>query len=72
MDGVPFNRFLRDDDPGIQLIETLRRVDGDYPRLAGHLARLRNPPPGWALPLMNRGSGRRLPNPLPGGSGGFA
>ncbi|MFN4326160.1 MAG: aminodeoxychorismate synthase component I [Azonexus sp.] len=34
-------RFLRDDDPGIQLIETLRRVDGDYPRLAGHLARLR-------------------------------
>ena len=34
-------RFLRDDDPGIQLIETLRRVDGDYPRLAPHLARLR-------------------------------
>lgn len=34
-------RFLRDDDPGIQLIETLRRVDGDYPHLARHLARLR-------------------------------
>jgi len=33
--------FLRECDPGLQLIETLRREDGDYPRLAGHLARLR-------------------------------
>ncbi len=33
--------FLRDCDPGIQLIETLRREDGVYPRLAGHLERLR-------------------------------
>ena len=34
-------RFLRDCDPGLKLIETLRRENGDYPRLAGHLARLR-------------------------------
>ncbi|UCV02534.1 aminodeoxychorismate synthase component I [Dechloromonas denitrificans] len=34
-------RFLTDCDPGLRLIETLRRENGDYPRLAGHLARLR-------------------------------
>ena len=33
--------FLRDCDPGLQLIETLRRESGRYPRLAGHLSRLR-------------------------------
>jgi para-aminobenzoate synthetase/4-amino-4-deoxychorismate lyase len=33
--------FLRDCDPGLQLIETLRREEGSYPRLAGHLERLR-------------------------------
>lgn len=33
--------FLRDCDPGIRLIETLRREEGAYPRLAGHLERLR-------------------------------
>ena len=33
--------FLRDCDPGLKLIETLRREDGQYPRLGGHLARLR-------------------------------
>ena len=33
--------FLSDCDPGLLLIETLRREDGTYPRLAGHLARLR-------------------------------
>ncbi|WP_265944396.1 aminodeoxychorismate synthase component I [Dechloromonas sp. A34] len=33
--------FLRDCDPGLQLIETLRRGNGQYPRLDGHLARLR-------------------------------
>lgn len=33
-------RFLADSDPGIVLIETLRRENGVYPRLAGHLARL--------------------------------
>jgi len=34
-------RFLTAADPGLQLIETLRRERGTYPRLAGHLARLR-------------------------------
>jgi len=33
--------FLRDCDPGLQLIETLRRENGQYPRLNGHLVRLR-------------------------------
>ncbi|MDP3537726.1 MAG: aminodeoxychorismate synthase component I [Azonexus sp.] len=33
--------FLRDCDPGLKLIETLRRENGQYPRLAGHLDRLR-------------------------------
>jgi para-aminobenzoate synthetase/4-amino-4-deoxychorismate lyase len=33
-------RFLSDCDPGLKLIETLRRENGQYPRLAGHLARL--------------------------------
>ncbi|TXH06624.1 MAG: aminodeoxychorismate synthase component I [Rhodocyclaceae bacterium] len=33
--------FLRECDPGIRLIETLRREEGAYPRLAGHLERLR-------------------------------
>jgi len=33
--------FLRDCDPGLLLIETLRREDGQHPRLAGHLERLR-------------------------------
>lgn len=32
--------FLTELDPGIKLIETLRRVDDLYPRLEGHLARL--------------------------------
>jgi para-aminobenzoate synthetase/4-amino-4-deoxychorismate lyase len=35
-------RFLYDCDPGLKLIETLRRENGEYPRLAGHLARLRH------------------------------
>lgn len=34
-------RFLYDCDPGLKLIETLRRENGQYPHLAGHLARLR-------------------------------
>ncbi len=33
-------RFMRDDDPGLLLIETLRREDGVYPSLPRHLARL--------------------------------
>ncbi|MBT9523070.1 MAG: aminodeoxychorismate synthase component I [Dechloromonas sp.] len=35
------SRFLGDCDPGLLLIETLRREDGQYPHLAGHLERLR-------------------------------
>jgi para-aminobenzoate synthetase / 4-amino-4-deoxychorismate lyase len=35
------SRFLRDCDPGLRLIETLRLEDGRYPRLIGHLERLR-------------------------------
>jgi len=38
--------FLRDCDPGLQLIETLRRENGIYPMWAGHLARLRRSA-GW-------------------------
>lgn len=38
--------FLTGGDPGLLLIETLRREDGVYPRLAGHLARLRGSA-GW-------------------------
>ena len=34
--------FLRDCDPGLRLIETLRREAGQYPRLSGHLARLQH------------------------------
>ena len=33
--------FLSDFDPGLKLIETLRRENGVYPRLNGHLLRLR-------------------------------
>ena len=34
------SRFLQDCDAGLLLIETLRREDGQYPRLVGHLERL--------------------------------
>ena len=34
--------FLRAGDPGLKLIETLRRENGEYPMLAGHLARLQD------------------------------
>ena len=33
--------FLRKADPGLKLIETLRREEGGYPRLKSHLERLR-------------------------------
>lgn len=33
--------FLRKADPGLRLIETMRREEGDYPRLKAHLERLR-------------------------------
>jgi len=43
--------FLRNCDPGLQLIETLRRENGAYPRLAGHLARLRRSAAWFGFPL---------------------
>lgn len=43
--------FLTQLDPGLRLIETLRREEGGYPRLAGHLARLRRSAAWFGFPL---------------------
>lgn len=43
--------FLRDCDPGLQLIETLRRDGGVYPMWAGHLARLKRSAAWLGFPL---------------------
>lgn len=43
--------FLRDCDPGLQLIETLRRDGGIYPMWAGHLARLKSSASYFGFPL---------------------
>ncbi|MGE5491476.1 MAG: aminodeoxychorismate synthase component I [Actinomycetota bacterium] len=43
--------FLTDLDPGLKLIETLRREDGRYPRLGGHLARLRRSAAWFGFPF---------------------
>jgi len=43
--------FLRELDPGLQLIETLRRENGVYPMWAGHLARLRRSAAWFGFPL---------------------
>jgi len=43
--------FLRDADPGLKLIETLRREGGVYPMWAGHLARLRRSAAYFGFPL---------------------
>lgn len=43
--------FLRDSDPGLKLIETLRRDGGVYPMWAGHLARLRRSAAYFGFPL---------------------
>lgn len=43
--------FLRDCDPGLRLIETLRREPGGFPRLEGHLARLRRSAAYLGFPL---------------------
>ena len=43
--------FLRDVDPGLKLIETLRRDNGIYPMWAGHLARLRRSAEWLGYPL---------------------
>lgn len=44
-------RFLRDCDPGLQLIETLRCDNGVYPMWAGHLARLQRSAEWFGFPL---------------------
>ncbi len=43
--------FLRAIDPGLKLIETLRRENGVYPMWAGHLARLRRSAAWFGFPL---------------------
>jgi para-aminobenzoate synthetase / 4-amino-4-deoxychorismate lyase len=45
------SRFLRDCDPGLQLIETLRRDNGVYPMWAGHFARLQRSAEWFGFPL---------------------
>lgn len=45
------SKFLRDCDPGLKLIETLRRDDGFYPMWAGHLARLKRSAAYFGFPL---------------------
>ncbi|MGB8544574.1 MAG: aminodeoxychorismate synthase component I, partial [Azonexus sp.] len=57
--------FLRDCDPGLKLIETLRREAGSYPRLAGHLARLRRSAAWFGFPLDEAALLQRLDS-LPG------
>lgn len=44
-------RFLRDADPGLKLIETLRCEEGVYPRQDGHLARLQRSADCLGFPL---------------------
>lgn len=43
--------FLRDCDPGLKLIETLRRENGSYPMWRYHLARLRHSAAWFGFPL---------------------
>lgn len=43
--------FIRAGDPGLKLIETLRRENGVYPMWAGHLARLRRSAEWFGFPL---------------------
>lgn len=45
------SRFLRDCDPGLKLIETLRRDGGVYPMWAGHLSRLKRSAAYFGFPL---------------------
>ena len=52
--------FLRACDPGLKLIETLRRENGTYPMWAGHFARLRRSA-GWlGFPLDEQSLFRQL------------
>ena len=52
--------FLRDCDPGLQLIETLRRDGGVYPMWQGHLARLRHSATWLGFPLDEQALCRKL------------
>ena len=52
--------FLRDCDPGLQLIETLRREGGVYPMWQGHLARLRHSAAWLGFPLDEQVLCRKL------------
>jgi len=52
--------FLRDCDPGLKLIETLRREAGGYPRLNGHLERLRRSAAWFGFALDEAAVLRRL------------
>ena len=47
-------RFLQDCDPGLKLIETLRRESGQYPRLDGHVQRLQRSAAWFGFPLDER------------------
>lgn len=52
--------FLRDCDPGLELIETLRRENGTYPMCQGHLARLRRSASWLGFPLDEQALFRAL------------
>jgi para-aminobenzoate synthetase/4-amino-4-deoxychorismate lyase len=52
--------FLRDCDPGLKLIETLRRDEGCFPRLAGHLERLRRSANWFGFPFDEAALWQRL------------
>ncbi|MGE5470694.1 MAG: aminodeoxychorismate synthase component I [Bacteroidota bacterium] len=52
--------FLRDCDPGLKLIETLRRDNGIYPMWSGHLARLRHSAQFFGFPLDEQRLCRQL------------
>ncbi|HZX29846.1 MAG TPA: aminodeoxychorismate synthase component I [Rhodocyclaceae bacterium] len=52
--------FLTDLDPELKLIETLRREDGRYPRLQGHLDRLRRSAVWFGFPFDETAVGQAL------------
>ena len=52
--------FLRECDPGLKLIETLRRDNGGYPMWAGHFARLQRSAAWLGFPLDEQALFRQL------------
>ena len=52
--------FLRECDPGLKLIETLRRDNGSYPMWAGHFARLQRSAEWLGFPLDEQALFRQL------------